>query len=62
MVLIKNRKEHRKMGKTTQCKNNYTEETFMESFGKDENDIKKCNNCPNFNYDCGLVTCSLFQK
>ena len=42
------------------CKNNYTEDTFMESFGKDENDMKKCNGCPNMNYDGGLLICEKF--
>lgn len=46
---------------TCACRNNYTEETFLESFGKDDNEIKKCNGCPNMEYDCGTMTCTKFN-
>lgn len=46
---------------TCPCKNNYTEETFLESFGKDDNEVKKCNSCPNMEYDCGIMSCSKFS-
>jgi hypothetical protein len=43
------------------CKNNYTSSTFYESFGKDDNDLKKCNNCPYMNFDDGMITCEKFN-
>lgn len=44
------------------CKNGYTEETFMESFGKDDAELKKCASCSAYEYDCGIMTCSKFSK
>ena len=43
------------------CKNNYNQGTFYESFGKDDEDLKKCNSCPNMVYECGMVTCKKFS-
>lgn len=43
------------------CKNNYNENTFFESFGKNDEEIKKCNSCGNFDYDCGIMTCKKFS-
>ena len=42
------------------CKNNYDRETFFESFAKDDEELKKCNSCPNFSYDCGIASCLKF--
>ena len=43
------------------CKNNYDEDTFLESFGKDDCEIKKCSTCPNMDYDNGIMTCTKFS-
>lgn len=43
------------------CKNNYSQETFFESFGKDDEELKKCNSCPNMEYECGTMTCKKFN-
>lgn len=55
--------QHRQNTNETECpcRNNYTSSTFYESFGKDDEDLKRCSNCPNFSYDCGLATCSKFK-
>ena len=42
------------------CLNDYTKETFFESFGKDDSEMRKCNNCPNMVYDNGILTCTKF--
>ena len=44
------------------CANNYTSETFMESFGVNDDEVKKCGGCGNFIYDNGICHCSKFQK
>lgn len=44
------------------CQNNYTEETFFESFGRDDEDVKKCNNCPHMVFDGGIMSCSKFCR
>lgn len=44
-----------------QCKNNYTEKTFFESFGRNDMEVKKCNSCPNMEYDNGILTCKKFN-
>lgn len=44
------------------CKNNYDENTFMESFGKNESEMRKCNNCENMTYEDGIVVCEKFNK
>jgi len=43
------------------CKNNYTEETFFESFCKDDEEVKKCNSCQCLIYENGTMTCSKFN-
>lgn len=54
--------EHNKnTEQTCPCKNNYTEETFFESFGKDDEDIKKCNSCDNMYFECGIMSCAKFN-
>lgn len=50
------------MENNCQCQNGYNEETFLESFGKDNDDIKKCNNCPNMTFEDGIMTCTKFCK
>ena len=45
-----------------ECPNNYTEETFFESFGKDDEEVKKCNKCPYMNYEDGTLTCEKFSN
>lgn len=47
---------------TCGCPNNYDTTTFMESFGKDENDMKKCNACPNLQYEDGIMNCKKFDE
>lgn len=45
-----------------ECKNGYTSsEMFMESFGKDDESILKCDNCPSFVYTGGICRCSKFN-
>lgn len=44
------------------CENNYNEETFMESFGKDDEKMKKCNECENMVYENGILTCKKFTN
>lgn len=43
------------------CKNNYDETTFLESFGKDDDEIKNCNSCQYMDFDCGIMTCKKFK-
>ena len=43
------------------CKNNYNEETFLESFGVNDTDVKNCNNCPYMEFDCGMMCCKKFS-
>ena len=46
-----------------ECKNHYTETTFFESFGGDnDSEMKNCNSCPNLSYDCGTMICKKFNK
>ena len=45
-----------------ECVNNYTSETFFESFGVSESEMKNCNGCSHFEYDNGICTCKLFNK
>ena len=45
---------------TCGCLNNYTDDTFLESFGREDSEIKRCNNCPNMTYDNGILTCTKF--
>ena len=42
------------------CLNDFTTETFNESFGSDDSQLKKCNNCPNMVYEDGIMTCKKF--
>ena len=44
------------------CLNNFTLETFNESFGVDDLHVKKCNNCPNMIYDNGILGCKKFNN
>ena len=48
--------------KDLQCPNGYTESVFMESFGKNDDELKKCNHCSNFQYECGTMTCAKFNE
>lgn len=43
------------------CENNYTEETFMESFGQNDEEMKKCNKCSNMSFEDGIMTCTKFN-
>ena len=42
-----------------QCPNGYNDDTFMESFGSNDDDIKKCNSCNNMSYEDGTMICTL---
>lgn len=53
--------EHIKNTETCECKNNYTEETFLESFGKYDHEMRKCNHCSCMEYECGIMTCTKFK-
>lgn len=47
------------------CPAGYTSEAvFTESFAESDDDVKKCNSCPNFEYDhdSGTYTCKLFNR
>ena len=44
------------------CKCGYDDVTFMESFAMNETDIKKCNECPSFQYSDGIMFCKKFNK
>lgn len=46
---------------TCECKNNFNQTTFMESFGKDDETVNKCNGCDYCKYDAGLMTCKKFS-
>lgn len=44
------------------CKNNYTFEQYLTEFALDENDLRKCNKCKNFQYEDGTASCSKFDN
>lgn len=50
------------MNNNCECKNNYNEETYMESFGKDDSEIKNCANCSNASFDNGILICTKFSN
>ena len=50
------------MNNNCECKNNYNDNTFMESFGKDDDEIRKCDSCPNMEFVDGMMTCTKFNK
>lgn len=52
--------EHTKNTNDCPCANGYTNSTFMESFGKDDEELKKCELCSNFKYSDGICACSKF--
>lgn len=43
------------------CKQNKTKSEILLEFG-DESFQKKCNSCPNFVYDNGLLTCEFVNE
>lgn len=43
------------------CLNEFTDDTFIESFGNDEA-TKKCEKCPNFVYESGTLICKKFNS
>ena len=45
-----------------QCNNNYNSNTFMESFAKDDDALRNCSSCPNFQCNGGMYICIKFNK
>lgn len=60
VILNLKKKEGIKMSNCN-CENNYTEETFMESFGQNDEEMKKCNKCSNMSFEDGIMTCTKFN-
>lgn len=46
---------------TCGCKNNFNQTTFMESFGKNDETVNRCNGCDYCKYEAGLMTCKKFS-
>ena len=44
------------------CNTNYTTDTFTESFGKDDDQLRNCSSCPNFQCNGGMYMCRKFNK
>ena len=43
------------------CPKNLTQNEIFMEFGKDD-DMGKCNSCPNLSYKCGMMTCKLIEE
>jgi len=55
--------ELRKNTENTTCRNGYeNKDTFMESFGQDDEEMENCNGCPEFTFSCGIAGCKKFDK
>lgn len=45
-----------------ECNNNFTKDTFMESFANTDDSIDRCASCPNFKMRDGIYECTKFSK
>jgi hypothetical protein len=44
------------------CKNGYTnEETFMEKYAEDDDSVRNCEMCKNFQFYNGIASCKKFS-
>ena len=48
--------------KNNDCINNYNNKTFCESFGSNDEQLKKCSRCSHLSYDGGMMMCDKFNK
>lgn len=44
------------------CLNKYSEVEYEQRFGRNDDELKKCNECPYMAVDDGLIMCKLFSR